>query len=53
MGLFFAWVLVACTALAAAGCAYPAWRLTRREHVAGRPGSRRPAARGRTPEAGR
>ncbi|HEV7726875.1 MAG TPA: hypothetical protein VGO74_08105 [Modestobacter sp.] len=38
MGLFSAWVLVACTALAAVGCATPAWRLTRRERVADRSG---------------
>ena len=37
MGLVFAWVLVAWTALAAVGCAVPAWRLTRRERVVERP----------------
>jgi hypothetical protein len=41
MGLFSAWVLVALTALAAIGCAVPAWRLTRRERVADRPGRAR------------
>jgi hypothetical protein len=37
MGLSSAWVLVALTALTAAGCASAAWRLTRRE----RPGRAR------------
>jgi hypothetical protein len=41
MGLVSAWVLIACTALAAIGCALPAWRLARRERVADRPGRTR------------
>jgi hypothetical protein len=41
MGLFSAWVLVTLTALAALGLAAPAWRLTRRDVVAGRPGRAR------------
>jgi hypothetical protein len=38
MGLFSAWVLVTLTALAALGLAASAWRLARRDVVAGRPG---------------
>jgi len=41
MGLVSAWVLVALTALTALGLAASAWRLTRRDDVAGRPGRAR------------
>jgi hypothetical protein len=41
MGLVSAWVLVALTALVSLGLAASAWRLTRRDVVAGRPGRAR------------
>ena len=41
MGLVSAWVLVTLTALVSLGLAASAWRLTRRDVVAGRPGRAR------------
>jgi hypothetical protein len=41
MGLVSAWALIVCTALAAIGCAVPAWRLTRHQRAADRPGRAR------------